>query len=450
MEPGFERLQRRIYTVSELTRVIKNLLEDALPFVWVSGEISNFRVPASGHFYFTLKDAGAQIRAVMFRGQNRSLEFLPEDGMSVVGLGRIGVYEAQGVYQVILEHLEPEGIGALQVAFEQLKARLSEEGLFSEAHKRPLPFLPGKISIVTSPTGAVVHDIIRIIERRFPNVHLEVLPVKVQGEGSVSSIVEAFEIINRASDSDVVILARGGGSLEDLHPFNSEAVARVIYTSRIPVVSAVGHETDFTIADFTADLRAPTPSAAAELVVPVKRDLVEQHRRMSRQLAVAFSHYLGSTRSRVHTLRTRLVPPRRMIENRRLRLDERLLRLQEIMLGNLKDKRQTLLWWTQRLRAREAYKEIERNRAMLRLRRNLLVHATRGAIHTGRASLDQAQAALHALNPSAILGRGYSITRALPQGFTVLDADQVAENQQVEIVLARGRLLCRVEEKQKS
>ncbi|MGD2030429.1 MAG: exodeoxyribonuclease VII large subunit, partial [Desulfobacterales bacterium] len=241
------RDKRHIYTVSELTATIKVLLEDKYPFIWIYGEISNLRIPTSGHLYFTLKDKKAQINAVMFRGQIRNLKFMPENGMSVTGIGRVSVYELRGNYQIILEYIEPEGRGAIQLAFEQLKERLTTEGLFDEKHKKPLPFLPRKISIITSPTGAVVHDILKIINRRFPNIHIEIIPVKVQGDGSEMEIVSGLETINDRTDSDVVILARGGGSLEDLHAFNSEDVARAIFASKIPVISAIGHETDFSI-----------------------------------------------------------------------------------------------------------------------------------------------------------------------------------------------------------
>ena len=268
--------QPHVYSVSELNAKIKSILEEQFPFVWVGGEVSNFAVPASGHFYFTLKDEKAQLRAVMFRGQNRNLRFELADGMAVSGIGRVSVYEPRGTYQVIFEHLEPRGTGALQVAFEQLKMRLAEEGLFDEQHKRPLPFLPAKIHIVTSPTGAVIHDIMQIVERRFPGMPISVIPVKVQGDGAIEEIVAAIETLDTLEDAEVAIVARGGGSLEDLQAFNSEAVARSIFASRIPIVSAVGHETDFTIADFVADLRAPTPSAAAELTVPLRDRLQEK------------------------------------------------------------------------------------------------------------------------------------------------------------------------------
>ncbi|MGD9314599.1 MAG: exodeoxyribonuclease VII large subunit, partial [Desulfobacterales bacterium] len=267
-------LIRKIYTVSELTEKIKALLEESFPFIWIVGEISNFRTPLSGHFYFTLKDANAQINAVMFRGQQRQLKFEPEDGMRVTGMGRLGLYEPRGTYQIILEYMEPSGIGALQIAYEKLKARLADEGLFDEQQKQLLPFLPQKIVLITSPTGAVVHDMLNIIDRRFPNVTIQIWPVKVQGDGAEDEIVAALDLLRQHPNVDAAILARGGGSLEDLQAFNSESVARAIFACDVPIIAAIGHETDYTIADFVADLRAPTPSAAAELVFPIKSELL--------------------------------------------------------------------------------------------------------------------------------------------------------------------------------
>ena len=265
---------QKVYTISELNADIKWLLEERFPFVWIIGEVSNFRIPASGHFYFTLKDEFSQLNAVMFRGQQQKLRFQPEDGMNITGLGRLSVYEPRGTYQIILEYMEPAGIGALQIAYEKLKAQLAEEGLFDEKHKKPIPFLPQKIALITSPSGAVVHDMLNIINRRFPNVHIQIYPVKVQGDGAEDEIVDALALLNQSADVDVTIVARGGGSLEDLQTFNVERVARSVFESHIPVISAVGHETDFTITDFVADLRASTPSAAAELAVPVKNELL--------------------------------------------------------------------------------------------------------------------------------------------------------------------------------
>ena len=340
---------RRIYTVSELTSIIKVLLEDKFPIVWLCGEISNFRVPVSRHFYFTLKDRKAQINAVMFRNQNRNLKFEPEDGMSVTGLGRIGVYEPRGTYQIIFEYLEPEGIGAIQLAFEQLKERLSDEGLFDDKHKSALPFLPQKISIITSPTGAVVHDILKIINRRFPNIHIEIIPVKVQGDGAENEIVTGLELLNIRSDSDVAILARGGGSLEDLQAFNSEEVARAIFASEIPIISAVGHETDFTIADFVADMRAPTPSAAAELIVPLKKDLIRKCTELSMILTSRSFRYIEHLQMLVKEMSNRLVDPRKKIEDLRLRTDDLLARLNRTFKNSILQRHERLGWRIDRL-----------------------------------------------------------------------------------------------------
>jgi len=264
---------RYILTVSELTREIKDILEMQFADILVEGEISNLKVPPSGHIYFTLKDDLSQIRVVLFKNQARSLRFSPEDGLHVICRGRVSLYEKRGEYQLILEEMEPKGIGALQLAFLQLKERLEKEGFFDSSRKRPIPMVPQKIGIVTSPTGAVIRDMLQIIERRFENVHLLLYPVRVQGEGAASEIAKGIEYFNEQMEVDVIIVARGGGSLEDLWAFNEEEVARAIFYSQIPILSAVGHETDYTISDFVADVRAPTPSAAAELVVKDKRDV---------------------------------------------------------------------------------------------------------------------------------------------------------------------------------
>jgi exodeoxyribonuclease VII large subunit len=264
---------RYILTVSELTQEIKEILEERFPEVWVEGEISNLRIPPSGHIYFTLKDDTSQIRAVLFKMQARTLRFAPEDGLHVVCRGRVSLYEKRGDYQLILESMEPKGIGALQLAFVQLKEKLEKEGLFDPARKKPIPMVPQKVGVITSPTGAVIRDMLHILNRRFENLHILLYPVRVQGEEASREIAEAVKYFNQRTDVDVIIVGRGGGSLEDLWAFNEEAVARAIYHSKIPIISAVGHETDYTISDFVADLRAPTPSAAAELVVRDKREI---------------------------------------------------------------------------------------------------------------------------------------------------------------------------------
>lgn len=394
-------MQQRIYTVSELTADIKSLLEENFSFIWIFGEISNFRMPASRHFYFTLKDENAQISAVMFRGQNRNLKFDLEDGMNVTGLGRLSVYAPRGNYQIILEYLEPAGVGALQVAFEQLKARLSAEGLFDKEHKKYLPFYL-KISVITSPTGAVVHDVLKIVNRRFPNVHIEIVPVKVQGQGADMEIVAGIELLNRREDSDVAILGRGGGSLEDLHAFNSEIVARAVFASKIPIISAVGHETDFTICDFVADIRASTPSAAAELVIPLKDDLARECIRLSMSLKMRFYRYIERQRSLLNEISEKLTHPSRKIQDLRLKTDDLGTRLVRAFINSIRQKRERLSWRADRL---------------------------------------------HALSPVAILSRGYSITRTIPDARVVTNSETVNKGQNLEVILAKGILTCSVEGK---
>src|SRR3990170_6260873 len=266
-------MQTHILTVTQLTIRVKDLLEGTFPDVWVVGEISNLSAPRSGHIYFTLKDEQSQIRAVLFRSSQRFLKFTLQHGLQVICRGRVGVYEPRGEYQLVLEYIEPKGVGALQQAFEELKARLAKEGLFDLDRKKPLPLLPRRIGIITSPTGAAIRDMLRVIRRRHPKMEILIYPVVVQGAAAAPEIVEAIRYFNQEKNADVLIVGRGGGSLEDLWAFNEESVARAVYGSAIPVISAVGHETDYTISDFVADLRAPTPSAAAEMVVKNKEDI---------------------------------------------------------------------------------------------------------------------------------------------------------------------------------
>src|ERR1700687_4458000 len=268
--------QRRVYTVTELNSTIRAILDREFQDIWIAGEIAGTKLATSGHYYFTLKERDAQVRCVCFRTSLRYLKFKPQDGVAGLARGRIDVYEARGEYQLLVEALEPQGHGALQFAFEQLKKKLAAEGVFAPARKRPIPRLPRRIGVVTSPTGAVIRDITQILSRRFPGLHIRLYPALVQGEGSIDAVCRAIEYFSSSNWPDVVILARGGGSLEDLWTFNEEAVARAIVACSVPVISAIGHETDFTIADFVADLRAPTPSAAAELVIASRRSLIDR------------------------------------------------------------------------------------------------------------------------------------------------------------------------------
>ena len=312
----------KIYTVSSLTEAIKSLLEETFDFVWVEGEISNFARPTSGHYYMTLKDQNAQIRAVMFKMQAYYLKFVPEDGMKVIVRGRIGLYEPRGEYQIIIDYLEPLGVGALAAAFEQVKKKLLLEGVFDEKKKRPIPFLPKRVALITSPTGAAVKDFLRIAYRRMPRLDVTVVPVRVQGDEAAADIVEALDIVNKELDIDVIILTRGGGSLEDLWPFNQEEIAYAIRRSTIPVISAVGHEVDLTISDLAADLRAPTPSGAAELVIQDKEILEKNIKNLSMRLEMALNGVIERFKDKAKNLSSRIRDPRRNLADIWLRLDE--------------------------------------------------------------------------------------------------------------------------------
>ncbi|MES0349130.1 MAG: exodeoxyribonuclease VII large subunit [Desulfobacteria bacterium] len=448
MDGDLGTTERRIYTISELTHSIKSLLETKFPFVWVVGEISNFHTPVSGHFYFSLKDPGAQISAVMFRGQNRNLRFRPEDGLSVIAMGRINVYEPKGIYQIIIEYLEPEGIGVLALAFEQLKARLSAEGLFDEEHKQPVPFLPRRIAVITSPTGAVIRDILNVIGRRYPNVVIEIVPVRVQGEQAAEEIAEALYFLNEQDNAEVIVVARGGGSLEDLQAFNSELVARAIVSSHIPVVSAVGHETDFTIADFTADLRAPTPSAAAELIVPVKDELVRLIQGITGTLRTSMTQRLRLLRERNIRVSERLVHPKRQIADHRLRLDDALERIVRGSLREVGQMRNRIHVIQGRLARCTPQFLIQDLGIALKHYCQTLGSAMQFCLQSKRGKLDATVARLNALSPWAVLERGFSVTRVLPDYALVKDVHQVNVGQHVEITVSRGSMVCSIERKQ--
>jgi exodeoxyribonuclease VII large subunit len=448
-QDGFDEMDpiRKIYTVSELNANIKSLLEEQFPFVWIVGEISNFRTPLSGHFYFTLKDAESQLNAVMFRGQQQQLKFKPEDGMRITGMGRLSVYEPRGTYQVILEYLEPSGIGALQVAFEKLKTQLADEGLFDEKHKKTIPFLPHKIALVTSPSGAVVHDMLNIIDRRFSNMNIQVFPVKAQGSGAEDEIVAALKKLNQHAGVDVAILARGGGSLEDLHAFNSESVARAVFASEIPIISAIGHETDYTIADFVADLRAPTPSAAAELAVPIKNELLQKLKDISVDLKYRMTNTIDRLRFNLTDMSQQLADPRKQIEDWRLRMDDytsRLIHLSRILLDRQKERFQ---WWKDRLVTNSPSHQAHNLKVIVEQITYKLLKTFTKNIDNKSARLRELSVQLETLSPIAILKRGYSITRTIPDLNLVLDPKYVSIGQDLEVLVAKGTLTCRVKGK---
>ena len=332
---------KEILTVSQLNNNIKFLLEETFDFLWVEGEVSNLRRPQSGHVYFTLKDDKSQINAVFFRqfgAYKRQTNFELEEGLRVLCRARLNVYLPRGEYQLVVESVEPLGVGALQKAFEQLKAKLLAEGLFDERYKKRIPFLPKKIGVVTSPTGAVIKDILNITKRRFPMADILIAPVRVQGDEAAAEIIQALRNLQSYGGVDVIVIARGGGSLEDIAPFNDEALAREIFRSSIPIVSAVGHETDFTICDFVADLRAPTPSAAAELIVPEWMELTAKINILKQRLIAGYCRYLKNRRDKIAGLQERLKDPRRLLINLQIHLDD----LRERLRAALHHKKQNL------------------------------------------------------------------------------------------------------------
>ncbi len=441
--------ERKIYSVSALSLEIKNLLEKQFPDVWVTGEVSNFRAATSGHLYFTLKDSTAQLRAVCFRNQARYLKFKPQDGISVIARGHLSVYETRGEYQLYVEYLEPAGLGALQLAFEQLKQKLAAEGLFDLARKKPLPVLPRTVGIVTSPTGAVIRDMLRILRRRFPNMNVLLYPVKVQGEGAAQEIVEGVEYVQRYPVVDVLIVARGGGSLEDLWAFNEEIVARAIAASRIPVISAVGHETDFTIADFVADLRAPTPSAAAELVVHRKQDFETELENRRRRITQIIRLRLSEAGQRLTELRMHHVFQTILtrVAQRNQRVDDCVTALERAIWLALNAARQEWLATSAGVLHYDFRRLLGLKQAALDERRKNL-HAEFRRFLTDRGNrLSQVAAVLKERSPLTILQRGYSITRNAA-GKIVRDASQVSVGDDLSIRLARGELAASVRAKE--
>ena len=438
---------KHVFEVSELNQKIKQLLEDSFPFIWISGEISNFRRPLSGHCYFTLKDASSQINCVLFRHQAESLKFKIADGLSIIGLGRIGVYKPRGTYQIIFEYLDPKGIGGLQIAFEKLKKKLFEEGLFESQHKKALPSLPRKISIVTSPTGAAVHDFLKVALRRLPNLHIEVVAARVQGEHAASELIHAIKHLNESAHTDMIVLARGGGSIEDLFAFNDEDLARAIFSSKLPVVSAVGHETDFTIADFVADLRAPTPSAAAEIVVPLKKALNDKIQIIREKLNQSINIYLKLNKKNLDGLSMRIVHPKRRVQDMRVRLDDYSTRLCATMKVALTYKKECVVHGQSMLMSLSPAKNINMMKKDLIRHRFFLINQLEQQLREGRQTINHFQTTLDTLNPMAVLQRGYSITRTLSEHLIVRSAKQVDFDQHLEILLGNGKLNVTVNER---
>lgn len=391
--------ESHVLTVSELTDLISGLIEREFAFLWVEGEVSNLRVPSSGHSYFTLKDEMSQIRAVLFKGQGRLLPFTLENGQRLVCFGRLDLYKQRGEYQLIVEQVEAAGLGSLHLAFEQLKLRLEKEGLFDDERKKPLPSYPKRIGVVTSPTGDAIRDILKVLKTRGAGLEIVIAPARVQGEEAPEEITSAIEILGKDENMDIIIAGRGGGSTEDLMAFNSERVARAMFESKVPIVSAVGHERDFTIADFTADMRAPTPSAAAEIII---RSSLEIHREMEglrERLGVAVASKLEILAERLQRGSKTLKDPGKKIGELRMRLDDLLWRLEKQILSNFSRQ---------------------------------------------RSELGSATVWLDALSPLSILGRGYAMVTTLPEGKIITESAKVNNGDEINVRLKKGSLRCRV------
>ena len=443
-EPALANLPE--FSVSEISAALKRTVEDAFPFVRVRGEISGLKFHSSGHVYFDLKDDKCVLNAVVWKGAVRALKVRPQAGLEVVCTGRVSTYGGSSRYQLIVEQVELAGLGALMAMLEERKKKLAAEGLFDAGRKRKLPFLPEVVGVVTSPTGAVIRDMLTVLARRFANVHIVINPVPVQGEGAAARIAEAIDELNTLGLADVIIVGRGGGSLEDLWAFNEEAVARAIARSKVPVISAVGHETDVTIADFVADLRAPTPSAAAELVVRTKTELTGRVDQRRQELARSIQLLIERQRDHVRHERRALIDPQRAIEAALLRADDLGDRLRASLPRLLQRQRERTAGLTQRFHARSPLELIRTTLLRLGQSRDRLVQQMRRQEQTHRTRVEHRLAHLHSLSPLAILSRGYSVARRLSDGLILRSAAAVTPGERVVILLHEGELQATVDE----
>jgi len=435
---------REIYTVSHLTGAVRTVIETNFPNIWVEGELSNLVKPSSGHLYFTLKDTGAQVRCAMFRGKNRLLKFRPTDGLQVLVRTNVSLYEARGDFQLIVEHMEEAGDGMLRRKFEELKAKLAQEGLFDASAKQDIPLFPRRIGVITSPTGAAIRDILSVLKRRYPNAPVLIYPVAVQGEEAPGAIVRALQKANARQECDVLILARGGGSLEDLWAFNNENVARAIYDSLIPIVAGIGHEIDISIADFTADLRAPTPSAAAELVSPNRDEWLEMLRNFRNRLTLHIKHQLNHSKQQISWLSKHLQHPKQRISIQAQRLDEleqRLLKSERVLRQNAHARLNTRSAQLQQFNPRQRLREyhLQHNALSQRFKR-----AMQQRVLSSKTQLSNLSHTLETVSPLATLNRGYAIVKTSPDQQIVRQTTQLQPGQALEIQLQQGRVVSTV------
>lgn len=436
--------ERRIVTVTQLTALIRELLEDNFNHVWVEGEVSNLACPSSGHVYFTLKDAGATVRCVMFRNSARAMKFHLNDGIKILLRARLTVYDQRGDYQLIAEYAEPQGLGALQLAFQQMRERLAKEGLFAESLKKPIPSLPSAIGVVTSPTGAAIHDILNVIGRRHATLQILIAPTKVQGEGAAAEIAAAIADLNRYRGVDVIIVARGGGAIEDLWAFNEEVVARAIFASKIPVISAVGHEVDVTISDLVADLRAPTPSAAAELVVNSKSQLLADCDSLNRRLVQAMQRLLSDSESKVEILKLSLKDPEVLVERFMQRLDDLQQRAESSLTALLQAGQQRITSAENSLRLHSPGAKMKEMASAVEKLSLKLKSAMLAKAELSRSSLASFSGRLEALSPLSVLQRGYAVVTKPPLGSTVHGVLELAIGETVDVRFADGTVAAEV------
>lgn len=438
----FTEQQDTIYTISRLNSEVRFILEDTFPMVWVEGEVSNFAAPNSGHWYFTLKDASAQVRCAMFKGHSRKLPFTPKDGMHVLIRARVSLYENRGEFQLIAEHMEERGEGKLRRAFELLKKKLEAAGLFDEAHKKPLPAFPTQIGVITSATGAAIRDILTVLKRRFPCVNVIIYPTLVQGDTAAPTIVKAIQTANRRKECDVLILSRGGGSLEDLWPFNEEIVAHAIHQSELPIISGIGHEVDFTIADFVADLRAPTPSAAAEIVTPDREEWQQILVRQKQQLCRLIRHHVQRYQQQLGWMQKSLQQqhPKRRLAEKMQRLDFCELTLVQSQTRLLNKRQGELNALHARLRHLAPTKLIFQRKHQLQAAEQSLQRLMQAHLNRQRTQLATSAAKLNALSPLGTLQRGYAI--ATHQNHVLLEASDVKQGDEIQVRLFKGILEC--------
>lgn len=434
---------KKIYTVSEITGEIHSALETKFSFIWIQGEISNFSRPSSGHIYFSLKDKKALINAVMFKNQQKNLKFKPENGSLITGFGRISVYPPRGSYQIIFEYLEESGQGSIQVLFEEIKKRLLNEGLFDQKHKKTLPFFPLKIALVTSLTGAALRDMLKVINKRNKKTEVLIYPVSVQGEKAHLEIIEAINDLNTFNESDLIIVARGGGSFEDLNAFNSEELARTVFKSKIPVISGVGHETDFTIIDFVSDLRAPTPTAAAEYAVPSRQDILNTINIYKKRLLNTFSKFIQIHKSELNNYEKRLKDPKKDLEEKRFYIDEKTSLLEKRLNRYINSKKEYLYYLNKNIKLKKLDSVLISKKGQFANSKSGLIKNFEKTVYKNRYEFDKRFSMLFELNPFEILKRGYSITRN-PVSKEIIRSvkTDIKKDDEIEVVLKDGKLLC--------